>query len=60
MPFMDEPPGAKFSSNLIRGYGALIRSLRSLTQNTLNKEPKWRRPGQQLRTGYRPRWYAGQ
>jgi hydrogenase small subunit len=58
MPFMDEPPGAKVSSTLITGYGALIRSLRSLTQNTLNKEPKWRTPGERLRTGYKSRWYA--
>jgi len=39
MPFMDEPPGGKLSSTLITGYGAVIRSLRSLTQHTLNKEP---------------------
>ena len=58
MPFMDEPPGAKVSSTLITGYGALIRSLRSLTQHTLNKEPKWRTPGERLRTGYKSRWYA--
>jgi hydrogenase small subunit len=58
MPFMDEPPGAKVSSTLITVYGALIRSLRSFTQNTLNKEPKWRQPGAKLRTGYHSRWYA--
>ena len=58
MPFMDEPPGAKVSSTLISVYGALIRSLRGFTQNTLNKEPKWRQPGPKLRTGYHSRWYA--
>ena len=53
-PFMDEPPGAVLSSNLIRPYGAVIRNLRKLTNNTLNKEPKWRHNGPELTTGYRP------
>jgi hydrogenase small subunit len=53
MPFMDEPPGAVLSSNLIRSYGPLIRSLRKLTKNTLNDEPKWRHNRSELTTGYR-------
>jgi hydrogenase small subunit len=53
MPFMDEPPGAVLSSNLIKSYGPLIRSLRKLTNNTLNDEPKWRHNGSKLTTGYR-------
>jgi len=53
MPFMDEPPGAVLSSNLIKSYGPLIRSLRKLTRNTLNDEPKWRHNGSKLTTGYR-------
>ncbi|MGA9911516.1 MAG: hypothetical protein WBR17_03135 [Paraburkholderia sp.] len=53
MPFMDEPPGAVLSSNLIKSYGPLIRSLRKLTNNTLNHEPKWRHNGAKLTTGYR-------
>ena len=42
MPFMDEPPGARISSVLVKPYGVLIRNLRRLTNDTLNKEPKWR------------------
>jgi len=41
------------SSNLIKSYGPLIRSLRKLTNNTLNHEPKWRHNGAKLTTGYR-------
>ena len=54
MPFMDEPPGARISSTLIRPYGALIRNLRRLTNSTLNKEPKWRHNRAQRTTGYNP------
>jgi hydrogenase small subunit len=39
MPFMDEPPGAKLSSMVSSGYGGLIRTLRHLTNDTVNKEP---------------------
>jgi hydrogenase small subunit len=53
MPFMDEPPGAMLSSNLIRPYGALIRTLRRLTIWTLNAEPKWRHNRRTLTTGYK-------
>jgi hydrogenase small subunit len=54
MPFMDEPPGARLSAAVIGVYGAAIRSLRSITNATVNKEPKWRHPGNHLTTGYRP------
>jgi hydrogenase small subunit len=52
MPFMDEPPGGKVSSGLIGLYGPMIRSLRSITNHTLNEEPRWRRKGRELVTGY--------
>jgi hydrogenase small subunit len=52
MPFMDEPPGATVSSQLITPYGVLIRNLRKITQNTLNHEPKWRHNQPRLTTGY--------
>jgi hydrogenase small subunit len=55
MPFMDEPPGATFSAGAVGLYGGLIRRLRSVTNQTVNKEPKWRHPGPGLTTGYRPR-----
>jgi hydrogenase small subunit len=57
MPFMDEPPGARASTGASAVYGRVIRSLRSITNATVNKEPKWRRRGTELTTGYRPRTY---
>jgi hydrogenase small subunit len=57
MPFMDEPPGAHLSAAAIAGYGKMIRTLRTLTNNTANKEPKWRHTGRQLSTGYEPKTY---
>ncbi len=57
MPFMDEPPGAKMSTNSVTIYGNAIRSLRSFTNSTVNKEPKWRHTGTDLTTGYHPRTY---
>jgi hydrogenase small subunit len=58
MPFMDEPPGAAISGNLIGMYGHLVRTLRGVTNRTVNKEPKWRHPGPKLTTGYKPRNYG--
>jgi hydrogenase small subunit len=58
MPFMDEPPGATFSSMLIGTYGPLIRSLRAITNRAVNQEPKWRHRGGELTTGYEPVHYA--
>jgi hydrogenase small subunit len=57
MPFMDEPPGARISSTVSGITGRAIAALRSITNHTLNKEPKWRHSRQQLTTGYRPRSY---
>ena len=57
MPFMDEPPGSKFSTSLIGAYGKAVTALRSITNHTVNEEPKWRHPGQELTTGYHPRTY---
>ncbi len=56
MPFMDEPPGSKFSTTASATYGGLIRNLRKITAKTVDKEPKWRHPGRQLTTGYRAPW----
>ena len=52
MPFMDEPPGAKVSSGVSSCYGGVIRSLRNITNRTLNKEPRWRHSRAELTTGY--------
>ncbi|MBC5805679.1 MAG: hydrogenase expression protein HypE [Candidatus Eremiobacter antarcticus] len=56
MPFMDEPPGGKLSSGVSSLYGNVIRGLRAITVKTLDEEPKWRHPGRELTTGYRPNW----
>ncbi|MCY0885237.1 MAG: hydrogenase expression protein HypE [Firmicutes bacterium] len=56
MPFMDEPPGGKMSSTALGVYGRLIRSLRAVTNETLNKEPSWRHTGPELTTGYTAAW----
>jgi hydrogenase small subunit len=55
MPFMDEPPGGKVSTTSVRAYGKTIRTMRKFTQRTLNKEPKWRERGPELKTGYQPK-----
>jgi hydrogenase small subunit len=57
MPFMDEPPGGKFSAATSGIYGRVIRSLRKITNTTLNQEPKWRHSRPELTTGYRPKSY---
>ena len=33
----------------------MIRTLRAITNNTVNGEPEWRRRGHQLITGYQPK-----
>jgi len=53
---MDEPPNARFSTRTVQAYGTLIRSLRSMTLHTVDKETKWRHRGPVLDTGYRPTW----
>ncbi len=56
MPFMDEPPGSKLSTAASGAYGGLIRKLRSITAKTVDREPAWRAPGREIRTGYKPEW----
>jgi hydrogenase small subunit len=41
--FLDEPPGAKLSTEAILTYGRAIRKLRQYTQASLNTEPEWRK-----------------
>ncbi len=55
MPFMDEPPGARVSTGSASAFGRAVTALRSLTQATLNKEPKWRHARAELTTGYHAR-----
>ena len=52
MPFMDPPPGSRFSSNSVKVYGKPIAALRRITQRRLNQEPRWRHPGTRLESGY--------
>jgi len=56
MPFMDAPPGGTVSSTFTHNfYGPTIRKLRSITNATVNREPRWRHRCNQLNTGYDPR-----
>jgi hydrogenase small subunit len=55
MPFMDEPPGSKFSTAASGLYGGMVRALRQITMHSLDKEPRWRRKGADLQTGYSAR-----
>jgi len=57
MPFMDEPPEAKVSGIGIGTYGKVIRTLRSFTNATVNKDPKWRHSHAELTTGHRREGY---
>jgi hydrogenase small subunit len=54
MPFLNEPPGARLSTTAVVLYGRTVRALRRFTQASLNKEPAWRRPGTELKTGCKP------
>jgi hydrogenase small subunit len=56
MPFMDEPPGGKLSTTVVQAWGGTLRKLRGITARTVDKEPKWRAPGSQLKTGARRTW----
>jgi hydrogenase small subunit len=40
--FLEEPPGAKLSTEAIDTYGRAIRKLRQYTQMSANTEPVWR------------------
>ena len=62
-PRIDARPKAtgetKFVGDLIvpgMVYGKLIRSLRQITNDTLDKEPSWRHKGDLLTTGYHSTW----
>jgi len=43
MPFMNQPPGSLLSTNAVTTYGKSIQALRRFTQDSLNREPAWRR-----------------
>ncbi len=53
LPFMEQPEGSLLSSRAIYPYGNMIRALRRLNRGSLNKEPAWRAPGSQLKSGYK-------
>jgi hydrogenase small subunit len=58
MPFMDEDPKAKLSSNTAKfTYGPLLRYFRNQSINRIgDKEPDWRHPRNEITTGYTPHW----
>lgn len=55
MPFMNQPPGSELSTKSVWAYGKAIRALRRFTQGSLNTEPDWRKPGRELKSGYKPK-----
>ncbi len=59
MPFMDEPPGGDARRRRPSGStaGSSARSA-AFTNDTVNKEPKWRHRGAELTTGYHPTTYG--
>jgi hydrogenase small subunit len=59
MPFMDQPPGAAFSSRLVSAYGKIVRTLRGITNHTMDEEAKWHHNGPALTTGYDPHYTPG-
>jgi hydrogenase small subunit len=59
MPFMDQPPGAAFSSKLVTSYGLIVRALRGITNHTMEEEPKWHHNGPALTSGYDPHFSPG-
>jgi hydrogenase small subunit len=56
MPVLDEPPGAKLSTAAAAAYGKTVRLLRSKTEQAMESEPKWRRPGPDLLSGAQRTW----
>ncbi len=40
MPFMEQPPGSKLSTEAVSIYGKSIKTLRQFTQDALNREPE--------------------
>jgi hydrogenase small subunit len=59
MPFMEEPPGAKMSTAAVLMYGRTVRALRNFTKASLDKEPTWRVPADELLSGYDEPWSDG-
>jgi hydrogenase small subunit len=48
MPFMDEPPGAQMSTAAVELYGRTVGALRRFTLDSLDREPAFRRRGDEL------------
>jgi hydrogenase small subunit len=60
MPFMDEDRWGGVASNMERfTIGPMVRYFRFRNiRNKYDREPEWRRPGRELKTGYSARHYA--
>lgn len=56
MPFMDQPPGAHMSAAAVELYGRTVHALRRFTLDSMDCEPEFRKPGDELATGYQPPW----
>jgi hydrogenase small subunit len=53
MPFMEEPPGARMSTEAVKLYGRTVHSLRQFTLASMNREPR-RAGGERLDDRARP------
>jgi len=58
MPFMEPTPLGQAKARAQQfTYGPLLRRMRRRAiRREFDREPAWRGPGQELRTGYGPRW----
>src|SRR5262249_14801324 len=52
MPFLGEPPRSRPCTAPNPLQGAPMARLREITLHTVDREPRWRRPGNHLETGY--------
>ena len=55
-PFMDAPPGSLVSGATSKAVGGVIKRLRKITEKKLDAEPRWRKRGSELTTGYQKVW----
>ncbi len=58
LPLMDTGPKTKAIAAASRfAYGPLLKTLRTQSmKRRYDVEPSWRRPGDELTSGYTPRW----
>ena len=53
---VEEPTGAEASTAAVWIYGHTLRALRNFTKASLDEEPTWRVPAEELLSGDEPPW----